>query len=38
MKMIYYRCRMPNKYIRKTDRGQVSVEVYKLAAKEVSLR
>jgi len=29
---------MPNKYICKTNRGQISVEIYELAVKEVSLR
>lgn len=36
--MIYYCFRMPNKYIRKTDRSQASVEIYELAAKEVDLK
>ncbi|XP_063537709.1 uncharacterized protein LOC134747074 [Cydia strobilella] len=29
---------MPNNYKRKTDRGEVSIEIYKLAAEEVTLR
>jgi hypothetical protein len=29
---------MPNKYIRKTNRGEASIEIYELAAEEVNLR